>query len=178
MTDWGRQNPSWVRSISCVSFQTVLGYFASWLVTIVGKRNWTPLQHSGNLLTKTTPWSIQHCQFSGVNKKFTPIQTKTTRKRLKINVLHINTIPQELNLQEIEESVFQRLYSSKVRMVGNINPSFIWWTSNLDQIKSDKVYHRPQHIAGLKRPQERGNAVTALLVHSEGRIFRRRLVCN
>ena len=34
------------------------------------------------------------------------------------------------------------------------------------------------YIAGLKRPQERGNAVTALLVHSEGRIFRRRLVCN
>ena len=34
------------------------------------------------------------------------------------------------------------------------------------------------YIAGLKRPQERGNALTALLVHSEGRIFRRRLVCN
>ena len=34
------------------------------------------------------------------------------------------------------------------------------------------------YIAELKRPQERGNAVTALLVHSEGRIFRRRLVCN
>ena len=34
------------------------------------------------------------------------------------------------------------------------------------------------YIAGLKRPQERRNAVKAMLVHSEGRIFRRRLVCN
>ena len=93
--------------------------------------------------------------------------------------MHINTIPQELNLQEIEESVFQRLTSTKLEwLVTLIHLSF---DGVLTLIKSSLIKFTTSlniYIAGLKRPQERGNAVTALLVHSEGRIFRRQLVCN
>ena len=177
------------RSTSCLSFQTTSGSFCQLTYDHCGKTGLTPLQHNVGILSVNIEVRREPvCQTNALRHPALPIFRCEWKCAWKV--------PPKLDIDYRIGSTGSQLESnSRVHFPGwtaqrwewlgtLINasyPYFIWWISNFYQIKSAQVYSQPQHLHILQgwRGRERGgNAVKALLLHSEGRVFQRRLVCN